>query len=127
MTDTAAQLAPDGRVLAPIGQVIADGAWKAVQENMGWRGRESYLNAQMHESLPDAVTAELEAHGYRIVPAAAADPETVTVSREDVESAVDAMSYVQDTYFWEKWGYQENYDRLNAALQQPAEKETTDV
>ena len=40
----------------------------------------------------------------------------VTISREDLESALDAMSYVQDTYFWDKWKYQEPYDRLTAAL-----------
>ena len=39
----------------------------------------------------------------------------IVVPRDDVEAAVDAMVYVGE-YFWEKWKYQEIYDRLNAAL-----------
>lgn len=40
----------------------------------------------------------------------------VIVSRKDVEQALDAMGYVEGTYFWDKWGYEPTYIRLRAAL-----------
>ena len=52
--------------------------------------------------------------GYRIVRTTPDAGRTVTVPLDDLRAALDAMVYVQDTYFWEKWNYQEPFDRLTA-------------
>ena len=62
----------------------------------------------------DMVVSRLSAAGYQIVPRTPDAGGAVTVPLDDLRAALDAMVYVQDTYFWEKWNYQEPFDRLTA-------------
>ena len=42
---------------------------------------------------------------------------SVVVSREDLDTARDAMGYLVDGWQWKKWNYGPAYDRIIAALE----------
>lgn len=71
--------------------------------------------ARRYQDLYSAARAELL---RRLAAATERPAEAVTISRDDVEQALDAMGYVQERldYFWDKWSYQSTYDRMHAAL-----------
>ena len=59
---------------------------------------------------------DLIAAGWRLVPEG-----SVVVSREDLDTARDAMSYLVDGWQWKKWNYGPTYDRISAALKADAD------
>ena len=57
--------------------------------------------------IADAIIAA----GWRLVPEG-----SIVVSREDLDTARDAMGYLVDGWQWKKWNYGPAYDRIIAAL-----------
>lgn len=55
---------------------------------------------------------DLIAAGWRLVPEG-----SIVVSREDLDTARDAMGYLVDGWQWKKWNYGPAYDRIIAALE----------